>query len=113
MGSYTMDESLIVPVSDIKKRQVMDKRENVNKEIALYYLNGESDAEELRPLRSALISLFHELGDHVSEFYGIIVYTEIKRLVYDSKSIKLYEEAYTRMDKIISDIIERNKEPLL
>ena len=45
MVNLNSDESLKVPITDIKKRQVMEKREAVNIAITRFYFNGEHEAE--------------------------------------------------------------------
>jgi len=113
MVNLNSDESLKVPISDIKKRQVMEKRELVNSAITQYYFNGEHEAEELLKIRASLISLFLELGEHIRRFYGETKSTELKDLVYNKGSLTKLEEAYHKLDKIIAEVIDTNREPLL
>lgn len=115
MADFSSDESLKVPVSDLKKRLVMEKRETVNYAITKFYQDGARDADELRNVRSALISLFTELGEHVKRFYTVTEYHKIKNLIYkpENFSKERLGEAYELLDAIIYDVIDANKEPLL
>jgi len=113
MVNLNSDESLKVPITDIKKRQVMEKREAVNIAITRFYFNGEHEAEEVNIVRASIISLFLELGEHVRRFYGEDKYKEIHNLVYTKGKLEKLEEAYNQLDKIISEVIDTNREPLL
>lgn len=113
MVNLNSDESLKVPINDIKKRQVMEKRESVNQAITRFYYNGEHEAEEVNIVRASVISLFLELGEHINRFYGENTYTEIRTLVYSKGLLDKLEEAYSRLDKIISEVIDVNREQIL
>lgn len=104
---------LKVQVVEQKREQVIKKREIVNMMITLYYNNGEHDAEELRPVRSSLISLFMEIGEHIKRYYSAEEYDNMKTQIYFGKKMADFEDAYQKMDGIIFDVIDTDREPLL
>jgi hypothetical protein len=114
MVNLNSDESLKVPVNDIKKRQIMEKRELVNQAITVYYRNGEHELEDKNIVRATVISLFNELGAYIRDAYGMDRYKKLKDLIYaQAIKIKDLEEAYNQLDDIVAQIIDINREPLL
>lgn len=113
MANFSSEESLKVPISDMKKRLVMEKRETVNIMMTRFYEDGELSTDELFKVRASLISLFMELGEHIRTFYGEEKWEEIRKDVFSKGYIDKLEKAYQSMDRIISEVVEANKEALL
>ena len=113
MVNFGSDESLKVPVNDVKKRGIMEKRDLVNVNISNFHMDTDHDIDDLGRIRASLKSLFMELGEHIKRFYSDSKYQDIKLLITNGNNIEKLETAYEQLDAIIYDVIDTNREPLL
>ena len=77
MVDFNAGSALSIPISDVKRMLVMEKREEVLKALRRLYMDGSSgDHDQLMDVRSQMIILFLELQrflqEHYSEEYPII-----------------------------------------
>ena len=107
MVNFQSDEALKIPISDITKQLILEKRERLNEIIRIIWQDNQMTSDEINLMKARLISLFMELQEHIKRHYPK-KYEEITNLKNSQKFSDL-DKCRETMEEIIYDIVENNK----
>ena len=107
MVNFQSDEALKVPITDIKRQLILEKREKLAILLTSVWSDNQMTSDEVNLIRARTLELFNEIEENIKRNYPK-KYTEIVKAV-NSLDFKELDKGRKMMEEIIYDITETNK----